>query len=156
MHRNMPAVLIVAHAPLASALKAVAGHVYAERGTTIQALDVPPTATPDEVHAQAQAQMARGSGPDWLVLTDVFGATPCNAAQRLADPEHVRVLTGVNVPMLWRALCYADEPLDTVAARALGGAVQGVLAVAPITPSNPSAGAVAPDPACDQVDHPHQ
>jgi PTS system ascorbate-specific IIA component len=58
--------------------------------------------------------------------------------------------------MLWRALCYADEPLDTVAARALGGAVQGVLAVAPITPSNPSAGAVAPDPACDQVDHPHQ
>ena len=156
MHCNMTAVLIVAHAPLASALKAVAGHVYAERGTTIEALDVPPTATPDEVHAQARAQMARGSGTDWLVLTDVFGATPCNAAQRLADPGHVRVLTGVNVPMLWRALCYVDEPLDAVAARALGGAVQGVLAVAPSPPSNQPAGAVAPDPARDHLDHRHQ
>jgi PTS system mannose-specific IIA component len=156
MHRNMTAVLIVAHAPLASALKTVAGHVYAERGSTIEALDVPPTATADEVQAQARALMARGSGPDWLVLTDVFGATPCNAAQRLADPSHVRVLTGVNVPMLWRALCYADEPLDTVAARALGGAAQGVLPVAPTRPQNQSPDTLGHDSGRDQVDHPHQ
>ncbi|MEP7281693.1 MAG: PTS sugar transporter subunit IIA [Rubrivivax sp.] len=152
----MASVLIIAHAPLASALKAVAGHVYAERGPTIEALDVPSTATPDEVQAQARALMARASGPDWLVLTDVFGATPCNAAQRLADPAHVRVLTGVNVPMLWRALCYADEALDALATRALGGAVQGVLAVAPTRPPNQSTAALARDPACDHLDHRHQ
>jgi PTS system mannose-specific IIA component len=158
MHCNMTALLIVAHAPLASALKAVAGHVYAERGPTIEALDVPPTATPDEVCAQARALMARGSSPDWLVLTDVFGATPCNAAQRLADPAHVRVLTGVNVPMLWRALCYADEPLETVAGRALGGGAQGVLPVVPGRPPSTSAGAGATthDLCRDQVDHRHQ
>ena len=60
-----------------------------------------------------------------LILTDVFGATPCNVAQRLADGVQVKVVAGVNVPMLWRTLCYADEPLDALVARALAGAHAG-------------------------------
>lgn len=122
----MAAVLIVAHTPFASALKAVATHVYPERGVDIEVLDVEPKATPQEAQVQAQALMAKRSNHDWLVLVDVFGATPCNAALRLAGP-HVRVVAGVNVPMLWRALCYADEPLDALVARAMAGANQGVM-----------------------------
>ena len=64
------------------------------------------------------------------MLVDVFGATPCNAALRLADPATVRVVAGVNVPMMWRALCYADEPLDALVARAVTGASQGVMPLA--------------------------
>jgi PTS system ascorbate-specific IIA component len=41
-----------------------------------------------------------------LVLTDVFGATPSNVAQRLTDGVEVRLVTGVNVPMLWRLLSH--------------------------------------------------
>ena len=152
MRRNMPAVLIVAHAPLASALKTVAAHVYADCGHAVEALDVPPTATADEVQALARAVMDRGPEHDWLVLTDVFGATPCNAMLRLADPAHVRVVTGVNVPMLWRTLCYADEPLDALAARAVSGASQGVMQVAPTRPQNQNPTVFG----CDQVDHHHQ
>lgn len=138
MHCNMAAVLIIAHAPLASALKSVAAHVYADRGHAVEALDVPPTATPASVHEQARALLMRGAERDWLVLTDVFGATPCNAAQMLAEPAgeavpalNVRVVSGVNVPMLWRALCYAGEPLDALTARAVLGAGQGVMLLSP-------------------------
>ena len=152
MHCNMPAVLIVAHAPLASALKAVAKHVYADCGHPVEALDVPPTASPDEVQALARAVMDQGTERDWLVLTDVFGATPCNAMLRLADPAHVRIVTGVNVPMLWRTLCYADETLDALAARAVSGASQGVMQVAPTRPQNQNPNAIGRD----QVDHHHQ
>ena len=60
-----------------------------------------------------------------LIFTDVFGATPCNIAQRLADGVRVKVVTGVNVPMLWRTLCYRDEPLDALVARAVAGAHAG-------------------------------
>ena len=59
--------------------------------------------------------------PEALILTDVFGATPCNVAQRLADGVQVKVVAGVNVPMLWRSLCYADESLDALVARAVAG-----------------------------------
>ncbi len=44
------------------------------------------------------------AAPELLIFTDVFGATPCNIAQRLADGVRVKVVTGVNVPMLWRTL----------------------------------------------------
>ena len=100
----------------------------------------------------ASALIAAGTEPDWLVLTDVFGATPCNAALMLSDPVHVRVVAGVNVPMLWRTLCYADEPLEALVTRAVGGATQGVMQVAPARPQNQNPAALPRDP----VDHPHQ
>lgn len=150
MQRNMAAVLIVAHAPLASALKAVAAHVYADCSHAVEALDVDAAATPEEVQALAQAVMARGVEPDWLVLTDVFGATPCNAALHLANPDHVRVITGVNVPMLWRTLCYADESLDALAARAVSGASQGIVLVSPNRPQHQIPSATGSDQVIDR------
>ena len=74
--------------------------------------------------------------PEAIIFTDVFGATPCNVAQRLGDGVQVKVIAGVNVPMLWRSLCYADEPLDAVVARAVAGATQGVMQVATSRPQN--------------------
>ena len=125
----MPGMMIIAHAPLASSLRAVAVHAYPECLGAIEALDVAPDANVETVEAAARTMLQRVCNPDALIFTDVFGATPCNVAQRLADGVHVKVIAGVNVPMLWRALCYAHEPLDTVVARALTGATQGVFQV---------------------------
>ena len=134
----MPGLLVIAHAPLASALRAVAEHVYPDCATSLAVFDVPPDMPMDEVQAQAAAALARIGAPQVLILTDVFGATPCNVAQRLADGVRVMVVTGVNVPMLWRALCYADESLDNLVARALAGATQGAMQVGLTQPPNQS------------------
>jgi len=152
MRCNMPAVMIIAHAPLASALQAVGRHVYADCGHPVLALDVAPEATPQAVQAQARALMAGSAETEWLVLTDVFGATPCNAALGLAEGGHVRVVSGVNVPMLWRSLCYADESLDILAARAVAGATQGVMPLAPTRPQQQNPKSLVRDP----LDHHHQ
>jgi PTS system mannose-specific IIA component len=130
------AVLLIAHAPLASALLSVAGHCYAEKGHLFEAIDVDPGMSADAVEALARAALARLGAPEVLVLTDVFGATPCNAAQRLSDGASVRVVAGVNVPMLWRSLCYLGEPLEALVARAVSGASQGVMQVAQTRPQN--------------------
>ena len=57
-------------------------------------------------------------------------------AQRLGDGQSVKVIAGVNVPMLWRSLCYSSEPLEAVVARAMTGATQGVMQVASSRPQN--------------------
>ena len=132
----MPGILIIAHAPLASALKTVAAHAYPDCSRNVEALDVAPDAPPEQVEAQARALLQRVLSPDALVFTDVFGATPCNVAQRLAENARVRVIAGVNVPMLWRCLCYGHETLDAMAARAVNGATQGVMQVASSRPQN--------------------
>ena len=132
----MAAVLLIAHAPLASALLSVAGHCYEEKGHLFEAIDVEPTMSPETVESLARAALARLNAPEVLVLTDVFGATPCNVAQRLADGVNIRVIANVNVPMLWRSLCYLGEPLDALVARAVSGASQGVMQVAQTRPQN--------------------
>lgn len=124
----MTGLLLIAHAPLASALAAVARHTFPNCAAQLAALDVTPEMSIDEAEAQARALLASRSQADVLVLTDVFGATPCNAAQRLQDEAgHVRVLSGVNVPMLWRSLCYSAEPLEALVARALEGGARGMV-----------------------------
>ena len=130
----MPGLLILAHAPLASALKAVAEHAFPDCAGQLSALDVLPTMPVEEVEALGRVMLAQLAAADVLIFTDVFGATPCNIAQRLADGVHVRVVAGVNVPMLWRTLCYPHESLDALVARALAGATQGVMQVATARP----------------------
>ncbi len=132
----MPGLLIIAHAPLASSLKSVASHAFPDCGARLEALDVRPDMPPEQIEAAAREMLARIRRPEALIFTDVFGATPCNVAQRLADGVQVKVIAGVNVPMLWRSLCYADESLDALVARAMAGATQGVMQVATSRPQN--------------------
>ena len=133
----MNAVLLIAHAPLASALRAGALHVFPDAGASVVAIDVRPEAAPEASLAAAQAALA-SLPPEQsvLVLTDVFGATPCNVAQRLVDSERTRLLAGANLPMLLRAVSYRNEPLESMAHKAMVGGVQGIMPVAVTAPQN--------------------
>lgn len=127
-------IFIIAHAPLAHALRECALHVFADCGSAVLALDVQPHVPPEESLALAQTLLRRFGTEPTLILTDVFGATPCNIAQRLIDGVHVRLVTGVNLPMLLRAISYRAEPLEAVASRAVVGGMQGVMQVAATAP----------------------
>jgi PTS system ascorbate-specific IIA component len=129
----MVRLLLIAHAPLATAFRDVAAHAFPD--TPVAAVDVSPEEDPRDVEARARRCLG-DSEASTLVLTDVFGATPANVAQRLADAGRVRVLAGLNVPMLWRALNYSALPLDEVASRAVAGGAQGVMSVALPRPQN--------------------
>ncbi|MBK6714008.1 MAG: PTS fructose transporter subunit IIA [Burkholderiales bacterium] len=135
----MARLLLLAHAPLATALQAVARHAFPECADRLAALDVMPESHAEEIEALARQcilALSKGTDPETLVLTDVFGATPANVAQRLADGVRVRAVSGVNVPMLWRALNYCGLPLDELVTRSLAGGSQGVLAMASTRPQN--------------------
>lgn len=127
----MTTLLIVAHAPLATALAQVAAHAFPECATELRGIDVDPGASGEEALRRVHEAVAALPG-EILILTDVFGATPCNAAREVARQagERVRVAAGVNVPMLWRTLCYRGLGLNELLARAIAGATQGVMHVA--------------------------
>ncbi len=126
----MVSLLLVAHTPLASSLQAVAQHVYPDSSRLLAAVDVDPGTSLADTEQQVRAALARLPEGDVLILADVFGATPCSAALAAADGVRTRVVAGVNVPMLWRTLCYSDMPLDELVARAVAGAAQGAMHVA--------------------------
>ncbi len=151
----MAGLLIIAHAPLASGLKTVAQHTFPEIASRLAALDVLPDMSVEQIEQAAAALLTGISDPDALIFTDVFGATPCNVAQRLtglANAGQVKVVTGVNVPMLWRSLCYAHESVETMAARAVASGNQGIMQLISSRPQNQVHNAAADD----QDPHQHQ
>ncbi len=103
-------------------------------------------------HAQGvvSSLLRADNNAEVMILTDVFGATPCNIAQQLSS-QKVRVITGVNLPMLMRAVCYASEPLDVLTQRATTGATQGVMTLAYTAPQQQTL-----KPSNDSTGHHHQ
>ena len=59
-------------------------------------------------------------------------------ARRLIDGRRMRLLAGVNLPMLLRALTYRAEPLADMAQRALDGGMRGVVVVEPPVVTEPA------------------
>ncbi len=143
-------ILIIAHAPLASALRECVLHVYPETAAGVLALDVHANEPTEATHQAALTLLAQLNAPNTLVLTDVFGATPCNVAQKVVDGVHSRLVAGVNLPMLLRTVNYRHEPLELLVARALSGGAQCIMQVAVTAPQNQSR------KSHDQNHHDHQ
>ncbi len=136
----MNSFFIIAHAPLASALREAALHVFPDASDYIVAFDILPSDIPEKVVVLAQNRVdklltpIKAKKPDNILLfTDLFGATPSNIAAQLADGVHTKLVAGVNLPMLLRAISYRHESLDAVLSRAITGGIQGVMSVA-VTP----------------------
>lgn len=125
---------IIAHAPLASALRSCVAHVFPDRSQSILVLDVAADAPPESTLQQARKMLLMAGATNTLVLTDLFGATPCNVAQRLSDGKNIKVIAGVNLPMLLRAVSYSHEPIEALVGRTLLGGTQGVMSVAVCAP----------------------
>ncbi|HSS46959.1 MAG TPA: hypothetical protein VLL03_06055 [Burkholderiales bacterium] len=124
----MVGILIVAHGTLGESLIHCASHVLGSRPLNVMQIGVTVHDDPQAILPQAlklTKQLDQGKGV--LVLSDIYGATPCNIAAKLLVPGKVEGVAGVNLPMLIRALTYRDEPLKTVVKKALSGGCEGVL-----------------------------
>ncbi|THJ32246.1 PTS fructose transporter subunit IIA [Lampropedia aestuarii] len=128
-------IVLIAHTPLASAFKACALHVFGEQAADVLVVDVQPDHDVATWHAQA-AELLQGTAEPVLLLTDVFGATPFNIAQNWCDwcaqnSIATRVISGLNVPMLLRAITYREEPFESWVERAQSGGANGIMVVSP-------------------------
>lgn len=124
----MIGILIVAHEPVASSFAKAVEHVLGQTPTQLDWLDVAANAAPDEVVNAARHRITaidRGDGV--LVCTDICGATPCNISTQLDKAGKVHVLTGLNLPMLLRAINYRNASLNDVTEKALAGGKAGVM-----------------------------
>jgi len=124
----MIGILIVAHGAFGEALIHSASHVLGKRPLRVRQVGVTVHDDPEAILPQARdlvRELDEGGGV--LVLTDIYGATPGNIALRLLAPGRVEGISGVNLPMLIRALTYREQALAIVVAKALSGGTEGVI-----------------------------
>jgi len=124
----MIAILIVAHGALGESLIDCATHVMGSRPALLEQFgidmhDDPATLLP--VMQKVVRDLDEGDGV--LILSDIYGATPCNIVSKLVKQNSVEGIAGVNLPMLVRALTYRNGNLTKLAEKALSGGQEGVI-----------------------------
>ena len=124
----MIGVLLISHGAIGESLLASAEAILGAKQARVATLGVSRSDDPDKVLARARqlaAQLDEGAG--LLVLTDMFGATPCNVAARLLADGRVEGVSGVSLPMLVRVLSARNGSLPAAVQRALSGGAEGVV-----------------------------
>ena len=96
----MIGVVIVTHGRLAEELYLALVHVVGPQEAFARVC-VAADDSLDERRAEIAARIAEvDSGSGVIVITDMFGGTPCNLAVSLMSRENMEVISGANLPML--------------------------------------------------------
>ena len=118
----MIGILLITHNGLGDSLVDCAHHVMGEVPSNLMSLSVLADDDPQHKEKEARARIAQlDTGEGVLLLTDLYGSTPCNIARRLHQPGRVEGVAGLNLPMLLRAVCYHKRPLSEVVRLVLEG-----------------------------------
>ncbi|CAN6132405.1 ManX Phosphotransferase system, mannose/fructose-specific component IIA [Methylophilaceae bacterium] len=124
----MIGILIIAHGGFGESLLECANHVIGNEPRQVAYLAVTNHDDPDHLLPVAQNLVAKlNEGDGVLVLSDMYGATPCNIVSKLLIPGVVEGVAGVNMPMIVRTMTYRHESLMALVEKAVAGGREGVV-----------------------------
>lgn len=121
-------IVIIAHSEIANSFAYCVEHILNKRIDNLHIVAVKKAEDTDDVLSRARELLDKTEHDQGiLILSDLFGATPYNIAQRLVVPGKIELISGLNLPMLIRAVSYAKSDLATVIAKALEGGTSGIV-----------------------------
>ena len=122
-------ILIIAHQGVGNAMVNTLQTVFeGELPLAISIVDVKPDCDPDQLIKQLKPMVNDlDTGNGLLILTDLYGATPCNIAQELRHNNDVLLITGLNLPMLIRVMNYPLLSVEALAEKAVAGGQDGII-----------------------------
>ncbi|MFZ2971827.1 MAG: PTS fructose transporter subunit IIA [Ferribacterium limneticum] len=124
----MIGILLITHGSYGEALVQNVSHVLNKRPPQVMQLGLTSQDDPLDMLPMARDMLALvDKGDGVLILSDIFGASPANLALKLLERGRVEGLTGVNMPMLLRALTYRDKGMETLLVRARDGGRDGII-----------------------------
>ncbi len=124
----MIGVLLITHGRYGEDLLASACHVLGRPLAQTAHIAVSIKDDPDTMLRDARTMLKTvDDGSGVLVMTDMYGATPCNIATQLIAEGNVEAVSGVSLPMLVRSLAYRDATLSKVRDKAIAGGTEGVV-----------------------------
>jgi PTS system ascorbate-specific IIA component len=125
----MIGILIITHGTFGDSLLECANHMLGKTPPQIASLAISSKDDPGSIIPKAlELVTSVNSGDGVLVLSDMYGATPCNIVTKILHPGEVEGVAGVNLPMLVRVMNYRQEPLSVLVDKALSGGREGVVA----------------------------
>ena len=109
----MIGILLVTHGEIGKSLISCAAHILDSNPKSVESLSI--NSNNDlSIYANIIAQKIQSldSGNGVLIMTDIYGATPCNLLNKFIKNNKVEVITGVNLPMLIKAISDRRDNLN--------------------------------------------
>lgn len=108
----MIGIVLITHGRIGQSMLEVATRLVKIRKNYIQFVSSCSYAQHELITRVEQAFNSMPDCKDFLVLTDLFGATPTNVTQSFINVYNLVVITGLNMPMLLKALTYHKHKLS--------------------------------------------
>lgn len=106
----MIGIIVATHGEFGNQLLATLRMILGEsEGITSVALAPEDSIEKFEEKMEKAVQMADPKGTGAMVLVDMLGGTPFNVSMRMAQVRPLRVVTGVNLPMLIKVASHREE-----------------------------------------------
>ena len=113
----MIGILLVTHGELGPQFISTGRLIGLHSDEAVSALTIDPSDSPESLReklAQSIKSVSKGDGV--LILTDLFGGTPTNISLTFLEEGEVEVVTGLNLPMMIKAVnARADHDLPSLA-----------------------------------------
>lgn len=124
----MISILLITHGELGKSLIECATHVLGDKPLFLESLSIENDCTHESMFKQISERInLLDQGDGVLILTDIFGATPCNIITKIIKPGKVSAIAGVNLSMLIRTISYRNESFDSLISKAIQGAQDGII-----------------------------
>ncbi|MEY3441473.1 MAG: hypothetical protein RL493_711 [Pseudomonadota bacterium] len=124
----MISILLITHGELGKSLIECATHVLGDKPLFLESLSIENDCTHESMFRQISERInLLDQGDGVLILTDIFGATPCNIITKIIKPGKVSAIAGVNLSMLIRTISYRNESFDSLISKAIQGAQDGII-----------------------------
>ncbi len=121
-------VLIITHNRIGAELLDTANRMLGKCPLAANVLSVAPNCDPDALVQRAQLLLeSLDQGDGVLIMTDVYGSTPGNIARDLHPRNDLRIVSGINLPMLVRVLNYPHLSLESLVEKAVSGGQNAIL-----------------------------
>jgi PTS system mannose-specific IIA component len=120
--------LLVTHGKLGHHLLDTMREMMGELPLPADVLEVRRVSAHDVLISQGRKMIERlDGGSGVLILTDAFGSTPSNIANKLSRDARTAVVAGVNLPMLVRIFNYPRLDLAAMTQNAVEGGCRGII-----------------------------
>lgn len=122
-------IVMITHQEIGHALSNATKTTFGDKlPLPISTIEIQPDTDPETLVPELKRLIkSLDQGDGVLILTDLFGATPCNIARQLQGHDNVHVVAGLNLSMLIRVMNYAHLNLDQLAETALKGGHEGII-----------------------------
>ncbi|MFH0823298.1 MAG: PTS sugar transporter subunit IIA [Pseudomonadota bacterium] len=103
--QSLIGILILTHGELGGKFIETARLIGLNSEERVSAVSIDPSASPDALRGQiGKAIKCINGGRGVLILTDLFGGTPTNLSLSFLEEGRVEVVTGLNLPMMIKAV----------------------------------------------------